>query len=166
MIFCPNCENDHLESQSCFEDDCPFCGQTHILSDPCPQPPQGDGTLPDSGGRTEYDTGAVRDASDGKGSPHMIPPIAIRKMSARFEDGAKKYAKHNWMRGIPLSHYQDSAQRHIMSWSEGDESEDHMGAALWNLACAAWTEEAIKNGKLAATLDDLPFRECRGDTTS
>lgn len=137
---------------------CKFCGYHHLPKSPCPQPDAEDGVLPDSGARSEYATGAVRDASDGKGMPHMIPPIAIRKMAKRFEDGAKKYARNNWMKGIPLSHYQDSAMRHLMQWSEGDESEDHMGAALWNLACAAWTEDAIQKGELPAELDDLPFR--------
>jgi hypothetical protein len=137
---------------------CKFCENYHPNGQICPQPDPGDGILPDSGSRSEYETGAVRDASDGKGCPHMIPPIAIRKMAARFEDGAKKYAKHNWMKGIPLSHYHDSANRHIMAWSEGDTTEDHMGAALWNLACAAWTEEAIRKGDLPNSLDDLPFR--------
>lgn len=159
---CEVCENAHHFTQPCFEDDCPFCGETHILAQPCPQPVGGD--LPDSGARSEYETGAVRDSSEGKGCPHMIPPVAIRKMAKRFEDGARKYAKHNWMRGIPLSHYQDSTMRHLMQWSEGDESEDHLGAALWNLACVAWTEEAIKNGELPSTLDDLPFRQLRADT--
>ena len=114
--------------------------------------------LPDSGARTNFETGAVRDASEGKGCPHMIPPIAIRKMARRFEDGAAKYKKHNWMGGIPLSRYQDATHRHVMSWAEGKTDEDHLGAALWNLAAAAWTEEAINDGRLPDSLDDLPFR--------
>ena len=88
----------------------------------------------------------------------MIPPIAIRKLSARFEDGAKKYAKHNWMKGIPLSHYTDPLKRHTMAWEEGKTDEDHLGAVLWNAACMAWTEQEIKEGRLPKELDDLPYR--------
>jgi hypothetical protein len=115
-------------------------------------------TLPDSGKRTVYGTGAVRDASEGKGHFRSIPPVALRKLAERFEAGAKKYSDGNWRKGIPLSHYQDSATRHLLAWAEGKTDEDHMGAVLWNAACAAWTEEAIRNGDLPVELDDLPFR--------
>lgn len=67
-------------------------------------------------------------------------------------------SKPNWMKGIPLSRYQDSLTRHMLSHAEGDTSEDHMGAILWNASAWAWTEEAIAKGLLPAELDDLPFR--------
>lgn len=117
-----------------------------------------DSVLPDSGERTNFDTGAVRDASAGKGTPSLIPPIAIRKMARRFEDGATKYGRDNWMKGIPLSRYQDSLMRHLLQWAEGDTTEDHAGAVLWNMACAAWTEEQIERGELPAELNDLTYR--------
>lgn len=119
----------------------------------------GAGSLPDSGARKEYGTGAVRDASEGKGHFHSIPPSALRRIAKRFEDGSKKYSKDNWMKGIPLSHYQDSLTRHTLAWSEGDTSEDHLGAILWNAAAMAWTDEQIAAGKLPAELDDLPYRK-------
>lgn len=115
--------------------------------------------LPDSGKRTNFGSGAVRDASEGKGFPSDIPPCAIRAIATRFEDGAKKYSRGNWMKGIPLSRYYDSALRHMLAWSEGDTSEKHIDAALWNMACAMWTEERIKAGKLPPELDDLPYRK-------
>ncbi len=115
-------------------------------------------TLPDSGARTEYKTGAVRDASTGKGHFHSIPPTAMRHLAKRFEDGSRKYTKDNWLKGIALSHYEDSLTRHILAWKEGDESEDHAGAILWNAAAMIWTDEAIKAGKLPKELDDLPYR--------
>ncbi len=79
-------------------------------------------------------------------------------MAKRFEDGGTKYCRGNWMNGIPLSRYQDAGMRHMLDWAEGKTDEDHMGAWLWNAACAAWTEEEIKAGRLPAELDDLPFR--------
>lgn len=119
----------------------------------------GSNRLPDSGERTEFGTGAVRDAAPGKGLPSAIPPVAIRKLAKRFEDGAAKYGARNWMKGIPLSRYQDAILRHTLQAAEGDASEDHLGAVLWNAAAWAWTEEQIQAGKLPAELDDLPFRE-------
>jgi hypothetical protein len=115
-------------------------------------------SLPDSGHRTTYQTGAVRDASAGKGHFHSIPPSALRRIAKRFEDGAEKYSKDNWMKGIPLSHYQDSLMRHTLAWAEGDATEDHLGAILWNAACADWTEQQASAGRLPKEMIDLPYR--------
>ncbi len=114
--------------------------------------------LPDSGARSQFSTGAVRDASIGKGHFHSIPPVALRKLAKRFEDGAKKYAKGNYLLGIPLSHFQDSLTRHTLAWAEGDTSEDHAGAILWNAAVMVWTDEEIQAGRLPKELGDLPYR--------
>lgn len=117
--------------------------------------------IPDSGARTNFDTGAVRDAAIGKGLFSRIPPLALRKLARRFEDGATKYpdGEHgpNWMQGIPLSRFFDAIQRHSMQAAEGDNTEDHLGAVLWNAAAWAWTNEAIEAGRLPAELNDLPF---------
>jgi hypothetical protein len=43
--------------------------------------------------------------------------------------------------------------------NEGDESEDHLGAILWNAASMMWTKQAIKDGKLDENLNDLAFNE-------
>lgn len=114
--------------------------------------------LPNTGEQTSFSTGAVRDAAKGKGFPHMIPPIGIRKIAKRFEDGAVNYGPHNWMKGIPLSRYVDAIKRHCMAWEEGQTNEDHLAAIGWNMVCAAWTEEQIANGNLPAELNNLPFR--------
>lgn len=118
-------------------------------------------TLPDTGSRSQFETGAVRDACAGKGLPSRIPPEAIRRLAKRYEDGEAKYPDAdgvpNWMRGIPLSRYYDSAMRHLMAAAEGDTSEDHLGAVLWNAAGWIWTADAIADGRLPVSLDDLPF---------
>jgi hypothetical protein len=115
-------------------------------------------SLPDSGARTSFETGAVRDAMTGKGLPSEIPPCAIRALAKRFEDGCAKYSRGNWRKGIPLSRYQDAITRHTLAWSEGQTDEDHLGAVLWNAACALWTEREIAAGRLSAELDDRPYR--------
>ena len=116
-------------------------------------------TLPDSGKRSEFDTGAVRDAMEGKGMPSLLPIAALRAASKRFEDGANKYGRDNWTKGIPLSRYIDSLYRHLWQFMEGDESEDHAGAIVWNAMCLVQTEDWIKNGKLPKSLDDIRKRE-------
>ena len=52
--------------------------------------------LPDSGKRSEFQTGSVRDACEGKGIPSLIPVSALRSVAKRFEDGATKYGRDNW----------------------------------------------------------------------
>ena len=112
-------------------------------------------TLPYSGARSEFATGAVRDASEGKGNPSLIPIDALRAVSKRFEDGATKYGRDNWQQGIPLSRYVDSLYRHLWQFMEGDETEDHAGAIIWNAMCLTQTNKWVEDGKLPDELNDL-----------
>jgi len=112
--------------------------------------------LPDTGGRSEFSTGAVRDASEGKGLPSHLPTRALFRASRRFEDGAAKYTAHNWRKGIPLSRYIDSLNRHTWLFMQGDTSEDHLGAISWNALCLSETFDLISEGKLPESLNDLP----------
>lgn len=112
-------------------------------------------SLPDSGERSEFTTGAVRDAMSGKGTPSLIPIDALRAVSKRFEDGASKYGRDNWKKGIPLSRYVDSLYRHLWQLMEDDQAEDHGGAVIWNAMCLIQTKQWIKEGKLPKELNDL-----------
>lgn len=112
-------------------------------------------SLPDSGERSEFTTGAVRDAMSGKGCPSLIPLEALRAVSKRFEDGATKYGRDNWKKGIPLSRYVDSLYRHLWQLMENDQAEDHGGAVIWNAMCLVQTKKWIEEGKLPSELNDL-----------
>lgn len=98
-------------------------------------------TILDSGSRYEFATGAVRDMQEGKGRCDLLPPLAILRLARHFEMGAKKYGDRNWEKGIPINSFIDSAIRHIMKYMAGQEEEDHLVAAAWNLMCAMETEE-------------------------
>jgi len=111
--------------------------------------------LPDSGARTAFNTGAVRDSMTGKGIPSLIPTVAIKAMAKRFEDGANKYGRDNWQKGIPLSRYCDAAYRHLMACRDGETDEDHFGAVLWNMACWLETKRMIEKEELPTELNDL-----------
>lgn len=111
--------------------------------------------LPDTGSRSEFDTGAVRDASLGKGIPSAIPVRALMKLAKRFEDGAAKYERDNWKKGIPLSRYVDSLYRHLWAFLEGDDTEDHLGAIIWNAVCLSETFDMIEDGTLDVVLEDI-----------
>jgi hypothetical protein len=116
-----------------------------------------DDQLKDSGSRREFTTGAVRDASGPtKGAPHLRPIHALHRLDVHMAKGAKKYAARNWEKGIPLSVYVDSAQRHLDKLIAGYADEDHMAAALWNVACYLETEHRIRVGILPKDLNDMP----------
>lgn len=111
----------------------------------------------DSGNRTKFKTGSQRDTQAGKGMFHLLPFDAITRLAQHFENGARKYELRNWEKGQPTSQYFDSAQRHIIKAFKGMTDEDHLAAALWNIACWLQTEEWIEQGILPKELDDRPI---------
>jgi len=113
--------------------------------------------LKDSGTRTEFSTGAVRDAQEGKGRMDLLPMRAIMAVARIFETGAKKYGADNWRKGIPLSRYLDSGLRHAMKFARGDRDEDHLSQCIWNFMCLAETQDMIREGLLPLELNDLRY---------
>jgi hypothetical protein len=109
----------------------------------------------DSGKRQEFSTGSRRDTRDGKGRYDLLPPHAIFRLARHYENGAKKYGPHNWLKGQPISRYIDSAIRHIFKYLEGHTEEDHAIAAAWNMLAVVQTEEMVKRGTLPPELCDL-----------
>jgi len=99
--------------------------------------------IKDSGQRTEFESGAVRDMREGKGRCDLLPAVALLRLSRHFEEGAKKYGENNWQKGIPLWSFIDSGLRHLLEYMDGQTDEDHLCAAAWNLMCAMWTEEKM-----------------------
>lgn len=118
-------------------------------------------TIKDSGDRTQFSTGAVRDISSGKGRFDLIPPLPLQRIAVHFENGAKKYGEHNWENGIPLGSFLDSAMRHINKYRSGERDEDHLVAAAWNLLCMIDTEARILSGDLPAELDNGGYTKPR-----
>ena len=107
----------------------------------------------DSGERTEFPTGALRDLSEGKGDMASIPWEAVLRLSRHYENGAKKYERWNFRKGINLSSYIDSACRHLAKYQCGCDDEDHLAAAAFNILGAMLVEE------IQPELIDLPMRK-------
>ena len=105
--------------------------------------------IKDSGERTEFKTGAVRDMKRGVGRMDLLPWYGIIEVSKHCEEGADKYGEHNVDRGIPLHSLCDSAARHLAKFIAGEMDEDHLRAAAWNLL---W---ALNQRKTHPELDDL-----------
>ena len=92
--------------------------------------------IKDSGDRTQFDTGAVRDMHAGKGRMDLLPLTAIIELSKHCEQGAQKYGEHNIDKGIPLHSLCDSGMRHLIKFMRGELDENHLHAACWNLMWA------------------------------
>lgn len=97
--------------------------------------------IKDSGHRKAYNTGAVRDRREGKGRCDLLPACALIRLSKHYEKGIKKYGERNWEKGIPISDMIDSGMRHLLKYLDGQNDEDHLTAAAWNILGAMWLEE-------------------------
>lgn len=106
--------------------------------------------IKDSGDRTRFETGAFRDMHEGKGRLDLMPLTAIIEVSKHCEQGAKKYGEHNIDKGIPQHSLCDSAMRHLIKYMRGDDDENHIVAAAWNLLWAV--EQHVNRPELI----DLP----------
>ena len=87
----------------------------------------------DSGERTTFSTGSVRDMHQGKGRMDLLPWNAIIEVSKHCENGAVKYGEHNVDRGIPWHSLADSGARHLAKFMIGITDESHLVSACWNL---------------------------------
>lgn len=109
--------------------------------------------IKDSGTRREFDTGAVRDMAEGKGDMASIPWESILRLSRHYENGSKKYNRWNFRKGIPVSSFIDSACRHLAKYQCGEDDEDHLSAAAFNILGAMLMENTMPE------MQDLPLRE-------
>ena len=109
--------------------------------------------IKDSGQRTEFATGAVRDHKVGVGRMDLLPWEAIMRVSKHCEQGALKYGERNVDKGIPQHSFVDSAFRHLAKYVEGWNDEAHLVAACWNVLWALQQEE-----KDMDWLMDLPWQ--------
>lgn len=136
-----------------FEDEFPCDNCKHIGNGADDMFVGKDGSIKDSGNRTEFSTGAVRDMHEGKGRMDLLPWAAIMEVSKHCENGAVKYGEHNVDRGIPTHSLCDSAARHLAKYLDGWTDEPHLLAAAWNLLWAIQME--VKHPELV----DTPWKE-------
>lgn len=104
-------------------------------------------TTKDSGKRKEFASGMMRDINDTKPMYTLIWQPIITRLAELMTRGAKKYGKHNWKLASgeeELERFKDSALRHMYQYLEGDESEDHCAAVMFNLMGAEFVKEKIK----------------------
>lgn len=111
--------------------------------------------LKDSGERRTFATGAQRDRAKGKGAPALVPNWVIWLVSCIYEDGAIKYAARNWEKGMALSEYLNSAERHLGKLKAGLRDEPHASQVIWNMIGYVFTAWMCKIGARPAELSDM-----------
>lgn len=137
---CNNCKyTANLESEA----PCDFCFNYDNAGrrSPTRWEPAEATVIADSGDRTQFSTGAVRDMHEGKGRFDLLPMCVLLRLARHYENGCIKYGARNWEKGIPCHSFADSAMRHLVKYMDGWRDEDHLIAAIWNLCGLAWTEE-------------------------
>lgn len=106
-------------------------------------------TIKDSGARTTFAGGMVRDIADNKTNYLLIAdgPM-LERWAVHLTKGAKKYAKRNWMlaQGTEeLERARESAMRHFLQWLRGDRDEDHAAAVFFNINEAEYIKEKLES---------------------
>lgn len=134
--FCDRCRYKEL-----FADELPCTNCTLDTRVEGAEPTEFIPVIRDSGQRTSFGSGAVRDLHQGKGRCDLLPMCVLLRLAKHYEAGALKYEERNWEKGIPAHSFADSALRHIFKYMDGYTDEDHLIAAIWNLCGLAWTEE-------------------------
>jgi len=103
-------------------------------------------TTKDSGEREEYASGMVRDTMKGKPRYDLIPLKPLRRLADLYARGAEKYGDENWLLANSdeeLQRFKGSALRHMYQWLEGDTSEDHAIATVWNIFAYLTIEDKL-----------------------
>lgn len=90
---------------------------------------------------TKFDTGAVRSADRQNVRYDLISPIGLRRVAETCNEGAVKYDDFNWEKGMPVHDLLNHAIAHCYLYLSGDDSEDHLGHAAWNLLAACHSQE-------------------------
>lgn len=134
----------------------------------------------DSGKRSEFDSGMVRDTTEGKMRPDLVRDGPMfQRWVALMTNGAKKYAARNWMKATGTAEFErflESADRHFNIWityrlyginiedpnnpTTAPLSEDHAAATLFNINgveyVAAKQESFTEPGETLPVTDLLP----------
>jgi len=77
------------------------------------------------------------------------------RLAKHLEKGAMKYGDDNWRKGMFVRRYLCSLLRHAFQIADGDETEDHLAAIIFNAGGIMDVRDKIKNGERPESLEDL-----------
>jgi hypothetical protein len=101
----------------------------------------------DSGKRESFESGMVRDTTEGKTDYSLVldGPM-FKRWAIHLTKGAIKYAKRNWMQAngqTELERFKESALRHFIAWFEGETDEDHAAGVFFNINGAEYVKDKL-----------------------
>lgn len=109
-----------------------------------------------------YEGGGVREDASTKGTYRTMSPVALTRLSHRYQYGELKYgASDNYKAGLPVSNCWDSAMRHLVAYANGDNSEDHLAAVAWNVMAMMHNEIFHPEFQDFKTRKNIPPKRCR-----
>lgn len=100
-----------------------------------------------------FPTGAQRSGDAQAERYDLITPIGLRRLAETYAEGAARHGERNWELGMPASALVNHALRHVNMWLTGDDTEDHLAHAAWNLMALMHFEET------RPALIDIPTRQ-------
>lgn len=104
----------------------------------------------DSGKRLEFKGGMKRDVADDKPDYTLVWNPFLKRLVELLGRGLKKYGRDNWKLASgqeELDRFKQSALRHMYQYLDGDTSEDHQSAVVFNIMGSMYVESKMKNEK-------------------
>jgi hypothetical protein len=92
-----------------------------------------------------FETGGKRDSNSTKPFIHNLKGYTRQRFGYHMNKGASKYGDGNWEKGLPTSCYIESLDRHLAAYMEGDRSEDHLAAIIFNAQGCMMNEKNLEN---------------------
>lgn len=102
---------------------------------------------------------------NGKLRMDLIPPEAEHALAAVLTHGAKKYADHNWEKGIAYSRVYGAIRRHLLAWVEAHQGDDDYWDSesglphLWHAFCELAFLITYEARGMSEKWDDIPKGE-------
>lgn len=84
----------------------------------------------------KYESGSVRSADANHLDFTSIPLVGLIAVARTSAEGAEKYGRLNYMKGMPVHDLLNHAMRHQVMHLLGDRSEPHLAHAAWNILAA------------------------------
>lgn len=91
----------------------------------------------DSGERQQFETGMVRDVQTDKPRYDLVDRPMLKRWAELMGRGAVKYGEDNWRKAATeaeMKRFAASLLRHVYQLLDGDRTEDHAAAVMFNVA--------------------------------
>jgi len=105
--------------------------------------------------KAQFETGAVRSSAEGRGMYDLVPSVVVDRLAKLLEKGAAVHGLNNYQKGMNIRRCMSSLLRHAFQVLDGDETEDHLAAVIFNAGAVMFFRDKIKNGERPEFLEDL-----------